>query len=180
MKTKYRLLLVISYLLVCGIISYLTMKLMGIPYHDVSRSRSALMYVVAVVWIVYAVAIYVWKRNRILKEGCVDAKQNERDVQVKKCKQIVSLFMFLLTIACIWLPLLTINVIRTSDEIFKYWWVFFSFMPIPMLSIRLVKKDYVIGKTSKRNIVAGHFVMGYLILFGVVLFIICQYVLLNG
>ena len=115
-----------------------------------------------------------------MKEGCVDAKQNERDVQVKKCKQIVSLFMFLLTIACIWLPLLTINVIRTSDEIFKYWWVFFSFMPIPMLSIRLVKKDYVMGKTSNRNIVAGHFVMGYLILFGVVLFIICQYVLLNG
>ena len=180
MKTKYRLLVTLSFVLICVVALYTVMKLVEAHLIDANRLRLTAMCTIATIFIVYAVAIYVWKRNRILKEGCVDAKQNERDVQVKKCKQIVSLFMFLLTIACIWLPLLTINVIRTSDEIFKYWWGFFSFMPIPMLSIRLVKKDYVMGKTSKRNIVAGHFVMGYLILFGVVLFIICQYVLLNG
>lgn len=64
MKTKYRLLVTLSFVLICVVALCTVMKLVEAHLIDANRLRLTAMCTIATIFIVYAVAIYVWKRNR--------------------------------------------------------------------------------------------------------------------
>lgn len=79
--------------------------------------------------------------------------------------------LFILTIACLWLSIFSFSLIERLRphhylNVFKNMWIFFCWLPIPILSIILGFKFDKAGFKCTKNIVAG-FIMGFIfIIFG--------------
>lgn len=80
-----------------------------------------------------------------------------------KFKKNFLLGLFILTIACLWFPLFILAEFETTPTSFtENMWVFYLFLPIPILSIILGIKYKKVGYKCTKNIVAG-FIIGFLL-----------------
>ena len=80
-----------------------------------------------------------------------------------KFKKNFLLWLFILTIACLWFPLFILAEFETTPTTFtENMWVFYLFLPIPILSIILGIKYKKVGYKCTKNIVAG-FIIGFLL-----------------
>lgn len=82
-------------------------------------------------------------------------------------KKTFLLILFILTIGCLFFPLFLLSMFETTSLLFlDDMWVFYLFLPIPILSIILGIKYKKIGYRCTKNIVAGCIVGFLLFVYG--------------
>lgn len=93
----------------------------------------------------------------------------ETDIIIEKKKNHLLLLFFWCNMLCI--PFAYIVTIRVSSfyniyDLIHYFWIWWFFIPVPIISIILGFKYYVLGYKCKKNIVLGFLVLILLLLIG--------------